>query len=139
MIHTSATIQTEHFSLHGMHFHEDIIQLAKENNYFRKVVASGEYSQIVLMSVAGGEDIGEETHRVDQVIFFVDGVGKAVIDDQEYEVVPNDLVMIRAGMKHNFINTHAHEPLKLFTVYAPPEHDDGEEYLTKADAMAAEE
>lgn len=122
-----------------MHFHEDIVQLAKENNYFRKVVATSDLSQIVIMSIEGADDVGEETHRVDQVLFFVDGVGKAVLDGEEYEVVPNDMVMVKAGTKHNFINTHPHDPLKIVTIYTPPEHDDGVVHVTKADAIAAEE
>lgn len=113
--------------------------MAKENNYFRKVVATSEHTQIVLMSVEGADEIGEESHRVDQVLFFVDGVGKAVLDGEEYEVVPNDMVMVKAGTKHNFINTHPHDPLKIITLYSPPEHDDGTVHVTKAEAMAAEE
>ncbi len=122
-----------------MHFHEDIIELAKENNAFRRVISTSDLSQIVVMNIEGGDDVGEESHRVDQILFFVDGVGKAVLDGEEYEVVPNDMVMVKAGTKHNFINTHPHEPLKIVTVYAPPEHDDGVVHLTKADAIAAEE
>ncbi len=122
-----------------MHFHEDIVKLARENNYFRKVIVTGAHSQVVLMSVASGDEIGEEAHQVDQILFFVEGTGKAVIDDEEYEVVPHDMIVVKSGTRRNIINTHPQHALKLVTVYAPPEHEDATVHVTKADALATEE
>ena len=119
-------------------FAEDIKKLAKENNNFRRVVHTGEYSQLVVMSIASGEDIGEEVHKVDQMLFFVEGEGKAVLNGEEKQVGEHDVVFVEAGTKHNFINTGG-EPLKLFTIYAPPGHPDGTVHKTKLDAERVEE
>ena len=119
-------------------FLEDIKKLAKENENFRKVIHTGEYSQLVLMSILPGEDIGEEVHKVDQMLFFVDGFGKAVLNGEEKNVVEHDVVYVPAGTRHNFINTGS-GPLKLFTIYAPPQHPDGIVHKTKEEAEKAEE
>jgi mannose-6-phosphate isomerase-like protein (cupin superfamily) len=111
-------------------------QLAAENNNFRKVLFTNKYSQVVLMSVLPGEDIGQEVHNdVDQVLAFVQGKGKAVIDGATHDIGPGDLFVVPAGSEHNFINTGG-AALKLFTVYSPPEHPDGVVHSTKADALA---
>jgi mannose-6-phosphate isomerase-like protein (cupin superfamily) len=116
--------------------YNNVQQLASENNNFRKVLFTNKYSQVVLMSVLPGEDIGQEVHDdVDQVLAFVEGKGKAVIDGETHDIGAGDLFAVPAGTDHNFINT-GNAALKLFTVYSPPEHPDGVVHATKADALA---
>ena len=118
-------------------FNEDIFALAEENNFFRKEILTNEHSQLVLMSVEPGDEIGEETHDVDQILVFVSGTGEAVLDGQRSQVKAHSLVVVPAGTLHNFVNTGT-APLKLFTVYAPPEEAPGTLHKTKAEAEAAE-
>jgi mannose-6-phosphate isomerase-like protein (cupin superfamily) len=116
--------------------YNNVQQLASKNNNFRKVLFTNKYSQVVLMSVLPGEDIGQEVHEdVDQVLAFVEGKGKAVIDGETHDIGAGDLFSVPAGAEHNFINT-GNAALKLFTVYSPPEHPDGVVHATKADALA---
>lgn len=110
--------------------------LANEN--FRKVLYTGKHSQLVLMSLAVGVDIGEEVHELDQFFRFESGVGKVVIDGVEHEVTDGSGVIVPAGAKHNVINTGP-EPLKLYTIYSPAEHQDGVVRATKAETLASEE
>ena len=120
------------------HFNSDILAAARENTDFRRVVATGDHSQIVLMAIEPDSEIGEEVHgHVDQVLVFVEGEGKAVIDGETGAVGPGHLTYVPAGTRHNFINTGA-EPLKLYTIYAPREHEPGTVHRTKAEADAAE-
>ena len=117
---------------------EDIKKATKVNTNFRKVLHTGQNSQIVEMSLKVGEDIGEEVHpNTDQIIFIVDGDGEAVLNGETRQIEEHDVVFVPVWTKHNFIN-RGDEELKLFTVYAPPEHPDGTVHATKADAMAAE-
>ena len=111
---------------------------AAENKNFRKVLFTAGHCQLVVMSLLPGEDIGEETHHLDQFIRFELGEGKVVLDDVETLVEDGDAVVIPEGTRHNIINTSTTEKLKLYTIYAPPEHPDGTVHTTKADAMAAE-
>jgi mannose-6-phosphate isomerase-like protein (cupin superfamily) len=120
-----------------MEFNQDIFQLAKENTFFRKEVATAKYSQVVLMSIPPGGEIGEETHNLDQILVFVQGEGKSILNGKEAPVKAGRLVVVPTGTRHNFINT-GKEDLKLFTVYAPPEHKPGTVHKTKAEADAAE-
>lgn len=114
-------------------------KLTKENNNFRKVIFTGKYSQLVVMSIAPGEEIGEEVHpHTDQILFFVMGEGQAIIEGQASDFEKRDAIFIPAGTKHNFVNT-GNEDLKLYTVYSPPEHKDGTIHKTKADAEMDEE
>jgi mannose-6-phosphate isomerase-like protein (cupin superfamily) len=116
----------------------DIVTLARGNDAFRREIATGEHSQIVAMTIPPGEEIGEEIHEGnDQLLVFVDGEGEAVLDGRTSTVTPNDLVLVPAGTVHNFINTGP-GPLRLVTVYAPPEHPPGTVHQTKAEADAAE-
>jgi mannose-6-phosphate isomerase-like protein (cupin superfamily) len=116
----------------------DIVQLARGNDAFRREIATGEHSQVVAMTIPAGEEIGEEVHEEnDQLLVFVDGEGEAVLDGRSSPVGPNDLVLVPAGTRHNFINTGG-GPLRLVTVYAPPEHAPGTVHQTKAEADAAE-
>lgn len=122
-----------------MVFHKNIIELAKENDYFRQVVHTGAHAQVVLMCIQPGEDIGMETHdKVDQTLVFVQGEGKAVIAGEEYPIEAGTLSFVDAGTEHNFINTGS-EPLKLYTVYAPANHPGDRVHKTKADALLDEE
>ena len=119
-------------------FAEDIKKLTKENTNFRKVLHTGTYSQIVAMSIPSGGDIGEEVHpNTDQMIFIIDGDGTAILNGETRKIEEHDVVFVPAGTTHNFKNT-GDEDLKLFTVYAPPEHPDGTIHKTKEDAEQAE-
>lgn len=114
--------------------YQNVQQLALENDNFRKVLFTNEHSQVVLMSVRPGEDIGHEVHEdVDQVLVFVKGEGEAVVGTDKHHIGPGDMFVVPAGIEHDFINT-GNEALKLFTVYSPPEHPDGIVQVTKADA-----
>ena len=116
----------------------DIVAVARSNDAFRRVVATGEHEQVVVMTIQPGGEIGEEVHHdTDQVLVFVDGRGEAVLDGRTSEVRTNDLVFVRAGTRHNFLNT-GDLPLRLITIYAPPEHAPGTVHQTKAEADAAE-
>lgn len=106
-----------------------------DNNFFRKVLYTGRNSQLVLMSIAPNEDIGEEVHTLDQFIRIEKGRGRAILDGVEYEIADGSAVVVPAGARHNIINTSS-EALKLYTLYSPPEHKDGVIHETKADAEA---
>jgi len=111
-----------------------------ENTNFRKVLYSGEHSQLVLMSLKAGEDIGLEVHHdTDQFFRFESGTGKVVINETEYEVVDGDAIIVPAGSEHNVINTSETEALTLYTIYSPAHHKDGVVHTTKEDAIADEE
>lgn len=116
----------------------DIVGVAMENTSFRRVVETGRHSQVVLMSIPPGGEIGEEIHdHVDQVLIFVAGGGEAVLEGKRSPIGPGRLVFVPAGTKHNFVNSGDGD-LKLYTVYAPPEHAPGTVHETKAEADAAE-
>jgi mannose-6-phosphate isomerase-like protein (cupin superfamily) len=116
--------------------YKNIEQSALENNNFRKVLFTNKHSQVVLMSILPGEDIGREVHEVvDQVLVFVKGAGQAVVRGKTHDIGAGDMFAVPAGTEHDFINT-GDEVLKLFTVYSPPEHPDGVVHATKADALA---
>lgn len=119
-------------------FHGNIKQLAKENTNYRKVIYTGTKSQLVLMSIPVGGDIGMETHKdVDQILVIVDGEGKTILNGQESPIAKHDLIFVPAGTEHNFVNT-GKEDLKLYTVYAPPNHPDGIIEATKVEAETKE-
>jgi mannose-6-phosphate isomerase-like protein (cupin superfamily) len=110
------------------------------NNDFRHVLYTGKYSQLVLMSLKPGEEIGEEVHKtIDQFFRFEKGTGKVSIDGVKHKVADGDAVIVPAGAKHNVINTSKTAELKLYTIYSPPEHIDGTVRKTKADALAKPE
>lgn len=120
-------------------YHTDIEKKSMENSYFREVLFTGPHSQLVVMALKPGEDIGLETHPdTDQFIRVESGQGKAILDEQEYTLQDGSALVIPAGAKHNVINTSSTEPLKLYTVYTPPEHPDGTVHKTKAEAEAYE-
>lgn len=105
-------------------FNENIYELALKNDNFRKEVVTGSHSQVVLMSVPVGGDIGQEVHKVDQTLIFVQGKGQAIINSSTSDIFPNHLLFVPAGTQHNVKNV-GKEPLKLFTIYAPPQHKPG--------------
>lgn len=109
-----------------------------ENENFRKVLYTAKNSQLVVMSLKPMEDIGMETHQLDQFIRMEKGTGKAVLNGKEYELTDGFAVVIPAGTEHNIINTSETEEMKLYTVYSPPNHKDGVVHPTKADAMKDE-
>ena len=115
----------------------NIEQETIDNNNFRKVLYTGQHSQLVLMSLKPNEDIGMETHPDnDQFFRFEKGQGLCLIDDHEYIVGDGIAVVVPAGAQHNIINTSATEDLKLYTIYSPPHHQDGIVRATKAEATA---
>lgn len=111
---------------------------ALENEYFRKVLYTSGHLQLVVMSLKPGEDIGEEAHQLDQFIRVERGAGKSMLDGEERVLEDGSSVVIPAGTRHNIINTSATEPLKLYTLYGPPNHKDGTIHKTKAEAEADE-
>lgn len=118
-------------------FYTNIEQVATENTNFRQVLYTGEHSQLVLMSLEPGEEIGLETHNDnDQFFQFEAGQGRVVIDDTSYEVSERNIVLVPAGAQHNIINTSDVEPLKMYTIYSPAHHKDGIVRATKAEAEA---
>jgi mannose-6-phosphate isomerase-like protein (cupin superfamily) len=117
----------------------DIFAAAWSNEAFRREVVTGEHEQVVVMTIPPGGEIGEEVHpETDQVLVFIDGRAEARLDGQASEVGPNDLVLVRAGTRHNFRNT-SEGPLRLITIYAPPEHAPGTVHQTKEEADATED
>lgn len=113
---------------------QDVARLAAENENFRQVLFTTERSQLVLMAVQPGEEIGEEAHEgIDQVLAFVGGEGEAVIEGQRSAVRPGSVVIVPAGARHNFVASGS-TPLKLYTVYTPPEHPHGTVHRTKQEA-----
>ena len=111
-----------------------------ENRKFRKVLYTGIYSQLVLMSLRPKEDIGMEIHAEnDQFFRFEAGQGKVIIDGNEYEVGDGVAIIVPAGAKHNVINTSDSKELKMYTIYSPPHHKDGIFRVTKKEAETNEE
>lgn len=107
------------------------------NTNFRKVLYTGKHSQLVLMSLRPGEEIGSEIHPDnDQFFRFEKGEGKCVIDDNEYVLTDGSVIVVPAGAQHNVINTSSTEDLKLYTIYSPAHHQDGVVRATKAEAEA---
>ena len=112
----------------------------RANTYFRRVLFTGKHSQLVVMCLAPGEDIGDEVHpNVDQFFRIEQGDAKFVFNEkQERPARDGDAVVVPAGTYHNVINTSKTVPLKLYTIYSPPNHPDGTVHKTKAEAVAAE-
>lgn len=118
----------------------NIEKATKENENFRQVLYTAKHSQLVLMTLKPGEEIGEEVHEdIDQFFRFEEGEGKVVIDEAEHEVEDGSAVVVPAGARHNVVNTSSDEPLKLYTIYSPPEHQDGVVRASKEEAEANEE
>ena len=119
--------------------HFEIAKTAEKSADFRRVLWTGEHTQLVIMTIPPDGEIGVETHdENDQILSFVSGVGKAVVGGSTKKVGPGDVVVVPAGVKHNFLNDGPN-PLVLYTVYGPPDHADGAVHTTKEEADAAEE
>lgn len=106
-----------------------------QNNNFRKVLYTDKNSQLVLMSLLAGEEIGEEVHHVDQFLRVEKGTGTAILSDISHDIADGSVIIVPAGTKHNLINTGS-DSMKLYTLYMPPHHRDGIIHATKADAEA---
>ena len=119
------------------------VSLEKEtlnNTYFRRVLYTGKHSQLVLMSLKPGEEIGEEVHEhIDQFFRFEQGEGAVVIDGVSKKVRDGSAAIVPSGARHNVINTSKTSELKLYTIYSPPEHMDKVVRHTKAEAEAEPE
>jgi len=120
-------------------FSINIEDATKGNENFRKVLYTGKFSQLVVMSLKPGEEIGAEVHEThDQFFRFEKGEGKVVIDGNEYAVEDDFAVIVPAGANHNVVNT-GDEDLKLYTIYSPAEHREGVIHATKEEAVADDE
>src|SRR5689334_7353744 len=108
----------------------DVKDQAKDSEAFRKALFTTDRSQLVIMSLRSGEDIGEETHEADQLLYAVKGEGTAVIEGMKHTFEKGDILCVPAGTRHNIVNTRE-EPMKLFTVYSPPQHLPGTIQRTK--------
>lgn len=119
-----------------MPYQTNIVKAAADNTDFRHVLFTGAKSQLVVMSIPPGGEVGQETHeRVEQILYFQSGTGEAILDGKTTPIGPGDVVVVTPGTQHNFINT-GKVPLQIFTTYAPPNHIDGRVQHTKADADA---
>ncbi len=120
-------------------FSTNIEEATLENSNFRKVLYTSKHSQLVLMSLKPGEEIGMEVHEEnDQFFRFEKGQGKCIIDGNEYNVGDGVAVVVPTGAKHNIINTSKTDDLKLYTIYSPPHHKNGIIRATKEEAEANE-
>ena len=118
----------------------NIEDLSLANETFRTVLYTDTRLQLVVMSLKPLEDIGTETHGdVDQFIRIEAGEGKAILDGVEHPLRDGSVVVIPQGTEHNIVNTSSEHPMKLYTLYAPPEHKDGTVHQTRAEAMVAED
>lgn len=110
----------------------NIEKATRENTDYRRVLYTGKNSQLVLMNIAPGDEIGEETHHLDQFLRFEKGEGKVILDGVSHNVSDGFAVVIPQGTKHNVINT-GNTHIKLYSIYSPPEHKDGTVHKAKAD------
>jgi mannose-6-phosphate isomerase-like protein (cupin superfamily) len=120
-------------------YHTNIEQETADNQDFRRVLYTGDYTQLVLMSLEPSQSIGLETHGNDQFFRFESGSGTVEIDGEEYSVRDGDCVIVPAGAKHNVTNASTVDALKLYTLYSPPHHMDGTVHKTKSEADASHE
>jgi mannose-6-phosphate isomerase-like protein (cupin superfamily) len=114
---------------------QDIESIATGNDNFRRVLYTARNCQLVVMSLKPQEDIGAEVHKLDQFFRVEAGRGEAELDGVRTAIQAGHAVLVPAGTRHNIINTGS-EPLKLYTLYAPPNHRDGVVHPTRADAQA---
>lgn len=113
--------------------------MSEENENFRKVIYTARYSQLVVMSLPPLGDIGEEVHGLDQFLRIEMGTGKTILNGIEYPLEDGSAIVVPAGTRHNIINTSKDKPMKLYTVYSPPNHRDGVIHKTKEEAEKNEE
>ena len=120
-------------------FVNNIETLTLENTDFRNVIFTGQHSQLVLMSLKPGEEIGLEVHHDLDQFFRVDsGTGTVIMAGEETKISDGFAIMVPGGTEHNIVNTSETEDLKLYTIYSPPNHPDGTVHATKEDADAYE-
>lgn len=120
-------------------FHTNIEQDTLDNDNFRKVLYTAKNMQLVLMTLKPGEDIGEEVHPdIDQFFRIEAGTGKSIINGNEYDLSDGDVIIVPQGSKHNIINT-GDKALQMYTIYTPPNHQDGIVFATKAEAEKSKE
>lgn len=117
----------------GVHL-ENLIGVARENVYFRHVLMTGDHTQVVVMTIPPGGEIGEELHEgTDQLLILVEGSGRAILDGEPLDMGPGDAVLVPAGTRHN-VEAAAGGAMKIITTYAPPHHPDGTIHVTREDA-----
>lgn len=115
----------------------NIDQKAKENNYFRQVLLTGPNTQIVIMSIDPGGEIGEEVHKDnDQVLYLVEGQGEVILNGIKQDFNQGDIVLVKKGTKHNFVASKD-MGMKIITMYSPPHHPEGTIHKTKQEADKA--
>jgi mannose-6-phosphate isomerase-like protein (cupin superfamily) len=117
---------------------QDIEGLAVKNTEFRRVLYTAKNCQLLVMALGPNEEIGAEVHKLDQFFRVEDGTGAAILDGVRSEIRAGFAVLVPAGTNHNIINTGS-TPLKLYTLYAPPNHRDGVVHHTRQDAEADSE
>jgi mannose-6-phosphate isomerase-like protein (cupin superfamily) len=122
--------------MHG--YIKNIEEASLNNENFREVLYTDKNLQLVVMSLKPLEEIGEEVHQVDQFLRVEEGTGKAILNGVEHELKDGFVVVVPKGTRHNIVNTSSEKPMKLYTLYAPPEHKDGAIHKTKEEAEAAE-
>jgi mannose-6-phosphate isomerase-like protein (cupin superfamily) len=121
-------------------FVEDIEEMTNSNEDFRRVLYTGKHSQLVLMKLKPGEEIGEEVHEGTDQFFRVDsGMGMVIIDGKKYSINDGAGIVVPAGAKHNVVNVSKDKDLKLYTIYSPPEHQDQIVRQTKEEAEQKKE
>lgn len=122
-----------------MYYTGNIEEETLQNTNFRKVLYTGKFSQLVVMRLIPGEEIGTETHNtVDQFFRVEAGMAKAVLNGEEVMLNEDQVLIVPAGTEHNIINTSQDQDLKLYTIYSPANHPEGTVHTTKAEADAAE-
>jgi mannose-6-phosphate isomerase-like protein (cupin superfamily) len=119
-------------------FVQNIEEISVKNEYFRQVLYTAKNCQLVIMALKPGEDIGMEVHKLDQFFRVEEGKGVAVLDGVRTEISSGFAVLVPAGTNHNIINSGT-DSMKLYTLYAPPNHRDGVVHRTRADAEADNE
>ena len=119
-------------------FVQDIEATAVKNDDFRRVLYTAKHCQLVVMALKPNEDIGMEVHQLDQFLRVEEGTGEAVLNDVRTPISAGFAILVPAGTNHNIINTGS-VPMKLYTLYAPPNHRDGVVHHTRADAEADDE
>ncbi len=116
---------------------KNINQQASQNSFFRRVLETGQNTQIVIMNIPPRGEIGAEVHPDnDQVLYFTQGQGEAILNGETAQIGPGDIVLVRAGTDHNFKNT-GNADLKIITTYSPPHHPPGTIHKTKEEAVKA--
>lgn len=122
-----------------MSYHINARDAAEQSADFRRVLFTGTKSQLVIMNIPPGGEVGEETHdHVEQTLYIHTGAGEGMLNGETFPLAPGETIVVTPGTRHNFKNTGT-EPMKIITTYSPPNHIDGRVHHTKADADADEE